>query len=127
MGPRLGRCRSLLDDEDLPPWYSRPDGPQEDDIGAGRLALSDELGHYLDEVALQTVPDATWMLVPKFDGIKMDGLQKTAVTLGEADLVGIDLAQVMLSRLAMDVQRERSRDDRALFDTFARRIAHLDL
>jgi hypothetical protein len=107
----------------LPPWFTRGDAPQEAEFADALFVVADELGHHLDEVALRTVPDAHWRLVGERDGVRYEDFHMTAVALGEADLVGPDLAWTMCLR----VRRGRNLDERSLLDTFATRTAHLNL
>ena len=106
----------------LPPWFTRGDAPQEADLPDALFVVADELGHYLDEVALRTVPGAHWRLVGERGGVRYEDFQKTGVALGESDLVGPDLAWTMCLR----VRRGRNLDERSLLDTFSVRTAHLD-
>ena len=107
----------------LPPWYSRGSLPQEAELPDTLFTVADEIGHYLDEVALRTVPGAQWRLIGERGGQRFEDFQKTGVALGEDDLVGPDLAWVLCLR----VRRGRNREHDALLATFNRRIAHLGL
>ena len=105
----------------LPPWYTRGDLPQEVDLPDTLFAVADEMGHYLDEVALRVAPGAHWRLVGERGGVRFEDFQKTGVALGEDDLVGPDVAWVMCLR----VRRGRNREDDALLAVVDRRLAHL--
>lgn len=105
----------------LPPWYSRGDLPQEADLPDALFTVADEIGHYLDEVALRTAPGAHWRLIGERGGVRFEDFQKTGVALGDDDLVGPDLAWAMCLR----VRSGRARDDDALVTTFDRRLARL--
>ncbi|MFC5381656.1 hypothetical protein [Aquipuribacter nitratireducens] len=106
----------------LPPWFVRGDDPRETAFPNGMFVLADELGHYLDEVALRTVPGARWRLVGERDGVRMADFQRSGVALGQADLVGPDVAWTMCLR----ARKGRDTHDTALFDVFRRRVAHVD-
>lgn len=110
------------EDVGLPPWFSRGDDPREAAFPDGMFVLADELGHYLDEVALQTVPGARWRLVGERGGVRMSDFQRSGVALGEVDLVGTDVAWSMCLR----ARKGRDTHDTALLDVFRRRVAHLD-
>lgn len=106
---------------DLPPWFTRGDHPQEADLPDALFAVADEMGHYLNEVALHVAPGGHWRLIGERGGVRFEDFQKTGVALGLDDLVGPDLGWVMCLR----VRRGRNREDTALLDTFNRRVAHL--
>ncbi len=106
---------------ELPPWFARGDQPQEKDLPDTLFAVADELGHYLNDVALRVAPGAHWRLIGERGGVCFEDFQKTGVALGPDDLVGPDLAWVMCLR----VRRGKNREDTALLDTFNRRVAHL--
>ncbi len=109
--------------EELPPWFSRSQPDEAPDLTDAMFAVGDELGHYLDEVALRTVPGAHWRVVPEQFGVRVDGFQKSSVMLGEWDFVGVDLGWVMVLR----VQRGVNRDDMSLLTVFRRRLEEAGL
>lgn len=108
---------------ELPEWFTRASAEEVPEFPDGMFAVADELGHYLDEVALQTVRGARWRLVPEQDGVRVDGFQKSAVTLGECDLIGTDLAWVKCLR----VRRGRNRESTSLHDAFRTRLEEAGL
>lgn len=56
--------------------------------------------------------------MPEQFGVRVDGFQKSSVTLGEADLVGTDLAWVKCLRVRRGVNREST----SLRDAFRVRL-----
>lgn len=105
----------------LPPWFSRDTDPQEVEFPDGLFIVADEIGHYLDEVALRDVPGAQWRLVAERDGVRFVDFQRTAVALDDLDLVGTDLAWILCLR----VMNRQNTDEGALLNGYTRRTAHL--
>ena len=105
----------------LPPWYTRGMDPHEVAYPDGLFVVADEVGHYLDEVALRDVPGARWRTVEERDGVRFVDFQRTAVALDHLDLVGTDLAWILCLR----VQDGQNTDEGALLDAYTRRTAHL--